>query len=564
MVNSITSNDLIPIEQHFRVSAGPGAGKTHWLINHMRNVLHTSLRLGKTRKIACITYTNIAVSTILSRLTTSSDKVEVSTIHSFLYKHIVKPYVKFIATDYGLNIAKIDGHDDTILSNYSFLEELKATTKQQRITDDHALVDAIGSARWKFSSTGILEIKPDYPRKIGNYSIKNDTYLQYKKMAWTRGIIHHDDVLFFSHQLLVKFPFILNILRAKFPYYFIDEFQDSNPIQVEILKMIGQEETKIGVIGDKAQSIYGFQGADSAQFEAFSVADIVDYQMLDNRRSTNQIIDCLNIVRRGLQQNKHKNIDGNLPCIIVGDIRAAYHKAKELSMNESVHTLSYKNVISNAMKREMNSDIPNPKLFSLLSQTDSNRDRRFQISTCIKATEFAMQNRFKDAIKELERLFKKEKELSKKKALRCLVLLRTSYNEYCNNSMLDYHAFIDNNVMKIPKLIKGGIKDFYNNHTYQHMAVCVNIIDDDSLHRTIHKAKGDEFDNVMLILEEEKDLDFILSPDLDTKEEHRVRYVAISRAKYRLYISVPTLSSKSRAALNGMPFVIKDISLSVT
>ena len=83
MANSITSDDLIPIEQHFRVSAGPGAGKTHWLINHMKNVLHTSLRLGKTRKIACITYTNIAVLTILSRLGTSSNSVEVSTIHSF-------------------------------------------------------------------------------------------------------------------------------------------------------------------------------------------------------------------------------------------------------------------------------------------------------------------------------------------------------------------------------------------------------------------------------------------------------------------------------------------------
>lgn len=290
MANSITSNDLIPIEQHFRVSAGPGAGKTHWLVNHMKNVLHTSLRLGKTRKIACITYTNIAVSTILSRLTTSSDKVEVSTIHSFLYKHIVKPYAKFIATDYGLNIAKVDGHDDTILSNYSFLDELKTSTKQQRINDDHVLVDAIRSSRWKFDSNGILEIKTDYPRKVGNYPIKNDTYLQYKKMAWARGVIHHDDVLFFSYQLLVKFPFILDVLRAKFPYYFIDEFQDSNPIQVQILKLIGQVETKIGVIGDKAQSIYGFQGADATQFETFLMDGIVDYQMLDNRRSTNQII----------------------------------------------------------------------------------------------------------------------------------------------------------------------------------------------------------------------------------------------------------------------------------
>lgn len=91
---TITSSDLIPIEQHFKVIAGPGAGKTHWLVNHIKNVVKNSVRLEKTRKIACITYTNIAVETIMKRLGTSiANRVEVSTIHSFLYRHVVKPYL---------------------------------------------------------------------------------------------------------------------------------------------------------------------------------------------------------------------------------------------------------------------------------------------------------------------------------------------------------------------------------------------------------------------------------------------------------------------------------------
>ena len=104
-INRITSDSLlIDIEHHFRVSAGPGAGKTHWMVEHIRNVLHRSNRLGKTRKITCITYTNIAVETILNRLGTSADRVEVSTIHSYLYKHIVKPYASFIAPEFGLRV----------------------------------------------------------------------------------------------------------------------------------------------------------------------------------------------------------------------------------------------------------------------------------------------------------------------------------------------------------------------------------------------------------------------------------------------------------------------------
>lgn len=559
MANSITSDDIISTEQHFRVSAGPGAGKTHWLVGHIKNVLHTSSRLGKTRKIACITYTNIAVATILSRLGTSSDRVEVSTIHSFLYKHIVKPYMRFIANEYKFDVSKMDGHEDIILSNYSFLDELKQATSQQRITDNAALVDAITKAKWKFNPTGILEIKPDYPRRIDNYSIKNETYSQYKKMAWSKGVLHHDDVLFFSYQLLVKFPFILNVLRAKFPYFFIDEFQDSNPIQVRILEMIGQTETKVGIIGDKAQSIYLFQGADASQFEAFTLHGIVNYKMSDNRRSTNQIIDCLNILRPTFPQNKYNNTNGELPCVLVGEIKSVFAKGKELSSSNFVHTLSYTNIISNMMKRDMDGTIPTGNLLKTLSAIDSNKERLSTISTCIKATELALHNRFKDSLKELEKLFKGHKDLSKKEAIKHLVLLRNKYHEYCNGSLLEYHTFINSHVRQITGLRKGAILDFYTNYTYQQLAVCVNIIEDDSLHRTIHKSKGDEFDNVILILEEEKDLNFLFTPDLDGKEEHRVFYVAMSRAKKRLFISTPMLNSDNRSKLATMPFNIVDV-----
>ncbi|MEO1134230.1 MAG: ATP-binding domain-containing protein, partial [Cyanobacteria bacterium J06639_1] len=64
--------------------------------------------------------------------------------------------------------------------------------------------------------------------------------------------------------------------------------------------------------------------------------------------------------------------------------------------------------------------------------------------------------------------------------------------------------------------------------------------EDNSFNRTIHKAKGDEFDNVILILKSMSDLDFILKPKFE-EEEHRINYVAVSRAKKKLFISVPSL-----------------------
>jgi DNA helicase-2/ATP-dependent DNA helicase PcrA len=86
--------------------------------------------------------------------------------------------------------------------------------------------------------------------------------------------LDHDDVIFFSYQLIKNHPFILAILHAKFPYFFVDEFQDTNPIQVAILKLIGEKETIVGIIGDEAQSIYGFQGAEPKEFHSFILPNI--------------------------------------------------------------------------------------------------------------------------------------------------------------------------------------------------------------------------------------------------------------------------------------------------
>ncbi|MEK4221482.1 UvrD-helicase domain-containing protein [Bacillus sp. FSL W8-0116] len=79
--------DKEDLHKHFKVIAGPGAGKTHWLIKHIRNVLQNSERLGKVSKIACITYTTVGTEEIIERLGTDIQRVEVSTIHSFLYKN---------------------------------------------------------------------------------------------------------------------------------------------------------------------------------------------------------------------------------------------------------------------------------------------------------------------------------------------------------------------------------------------------------------------------------------------------------------------------------------------
>lgn len=562
IININSDSVLADIEHHFRVAAGPGAGKTYWLVQHLKNVLYNSTRLAKTRKIACITYTNIAVETILKRLGTSAERVEVSTIHSFLYKHILKPYASLISADYGLNVAEMDGHDDIVFSNYGFLNEWKIRTGQTRITEDDKVVSAFKDLRWRFDASGELVTKTEYPHRANGYPIRNDSYLEYKKMTWERGVVHHDDVLFFSYQITKKFPFVLVVLRAKFPYFFVDEFQDSNPIQIGLLKFIAQNEAIVGIIGDKAQSIYGFQGADPSQFHSFSLTGIVDYVMSDNRRSTNEIIALLNQLRTDIVQNPFRNCSSVQPIILVGSMSLALRKAKSECGEEVIYSLSRTNITSNAMKKEIGGVTLNSKLIEELLESDKpgkgNNYRSKLVIACIKSVEFARENKFKDAIKEMVRefKFKDDPNRSKKESLKNISILLSKYNNFKDDSLYHFFTIVKSEIKNEISDLRSGVgRRFYEDHTYQELAICINIPEDMSHHKTIHKAKGDEFDNVLLVLDEEKDLDFILNPNLNLTttvgEEHRINYVAVSRAKNRLFISVPTLAANKEILLGG-------------
>ena len=578
MDNRITSDSIIEIEQHFRISAGPGAGKTHWLVNHIKNILHNSDRLGKSQKIACITYTNVAVNTIVNRLGRASYNVEVGTIHSFLYKHVVKPYLRFIANEYGVNAIKVDGHEEITVGRSMVIEWVSNSPNKNRLRHPYsenqltkipnytnALINWVSSIRFKFDADGELILLSNRKRavsEIGENIIRLNNYcldvlepnlIELKKKYWAKGLLHHDDILFFSFQLILKFPFILNVLRSKFPYFFVDEFQDSNPIQVKILNLIGQSKTIVGVIGDKAQSIYGFQGAELSQFDDFDLSELKDYYMQDNRRSTNEIIDFLDHLRPDFLQNKFNNCSGEKPTIIIGDAISSLEKCKRLIGEETLCTLAYTNIISNIMKRESGVTITSD-LLRQLSSIDTNRERMRVISSFVKATEYARNGRYKDAIKEIKTLKRIKSEY--KDVKQCLLLLQVllgKYDSYIEQSLTEFYALVKVEVPTLANLRKGKAQDFYFTNTYQQLAVCVNIVDDDSLNRTIHKAKGDEFDNVMLILKKEEDLKFISNPDLN-KEEYRVMYVAASRAKKRLFISTPTLSidNEIRPLLNSI------------
>lgn len=554
MATPINSEDKIPIDCHFKVMAGPGAGKTHWLINHVKNVLAHSDRLGKCGKIACITYTNTGVETIVRRIGASTRAVEVCTIHSFFYNHIVKPYLHFIAEDEGFNMDLLKGADDRFDLSYPTLEVIKKETNQNYV-DDKCLIDAIRSARWCINRQGniVCEPKSKYrtsgykrydskKKKIVEYPIRNATYPAYKKHAWAQGLMQYDDVIYFAYQILEKIPFAQEVIARKFPYMFVDEFQDSHPIQVEIIKKIAGHGSIIGVIGDPAQSIYQFLGAVVEQFNAFTLSGIKEYEIDGNWRSTTKIVDFLNGIRTDLQQVSHREKEGDAPLMFVGSHIDNYNKLMEMT-GGNVYALAYDNLNANSLKKMMNVHIVDRHLIDKIP--DSNEERKSTVSTFIKALEHAKAGNFKKAFELLGRI-----NIEIKDAVVMIQKLLTDYDSFKDKSLFEFYKYLNDTFgLGMTAMREGKGKTFYDGHPYLELAMSVNHEDDTGLQRTIHRAKGDEFDNVMVCLGDEEALEFFLNPDLLKKEAHRVYYVAASRAKEKLFFSIPTLSDEKRKEL---------------
>jgi len=493
----------------------------------------------------------VGVDTLVRRVEDEKDHLEISTIHSFLFTHVVKPYIFLLKEKYNLDPAKINNPFEHIFSKGYYS---RTDLHKRRVSEND-----MKGIYWEIvENECYLRIK----KKKNSY---HKSLFKYKSFFWKKGIMHYDDILAFAWEIININTNVLRILRAKFPYFFIDEFQDTSPIQTEIVKKIAEQETIVGVIGDTAQSIYSFQGASMQQLIGFTLPSLDKYEIKDNWRSTNQIINVLKLIRMDLNQNSPENKNGKTPIILVGNSIQALEYCDNTIGKDKVVTLSYMVSTANAMRKRIDVDSPVNILIEEHFVTDSNIKRKRLIISSIKSIEYARQQLYSDAVKELSYYFRKQDHFKGQKI--SLLFLKESLNNYATISNMTlweyYQRLCANSFFTISKIIKGKninmtkIERFYKKTTYKNIALSIRLLKDESIHRTIHKAKGDEFDNVLVVVkgrygknyDENRDLAFLLTPNCSDNEDHRVNYVACSRAKENLMINVPELSEDSKQIL---------------
>ncbi|MEQ8525562.1 ATP-dependent helicase [Gracilimonas sp.] len=562
-------SELNTLETNFKVYAGPGAGKTSWLIEHLERVLKKSTRLERTRQIACITYTNVAAEELIGRLDCDKSRFDISTIHSFLYRNIVKPFSYLIEYDDNgeelFDVSNLDGHEEhvvhgdrlrrwinTLSGNYNYL---------QWSQNKPNVVVELSSLDYEFDDDGKVQLIVR-ARRGARIPKSNGELWIYKSKYWSDGIMHHEDVLYFSYLILSKYPSVIKLIRNKFPYIFVDEFQDTTQLQTWILDKISEQHTVIGVVGDLAQSIYRFTGAQRNDFITFKNGDISAFKLGQNHRSTTNIIDFLNMLRSDIQQDygdEEKN--GGPVVVLVGtpkqsmDWFSAHHDDKDLYIltrkNTSVYQISSQ--IGSSTDDRLNEMYLN----------DSNAQRASFIHSIFKGLKFHDKHDYLNSVKEIVRHLKRVNDGSVLKIeLRDIAIgLLTNLDENQRQQTI-YDLYTDLRSEVSDKfgitigsgLRSGNAKTFYENNTVNDLLphVKVDTRSDDKV-RTIHSAKGTEFENTLVHFETLSDFKkYILdAPSYleNDEDDGRIFYVACSRAMENLFINIPEINESDMGSI---------------
>lgn len=302
------------IKQHisgkksFVLEAGAGSGKTYTLVQTLKFLIENKSEIleNNSQKIICITYTNVAKNEIIKRIE-NNQLVRVLTIHEFLW------------------------------------ESIKSFQKQLKIE-----LCKLNEIRFKIDEEKGKESKPIYIPNLAE-RIENINSVYYDDSAFRNfeiGLLHHDDVIELACKMFENYNVLTTIIAQKYPFIFVDEYQDTaKEVATSLIEHLlerNKEILIIGFYGDSHQKIYD-SGVGDLEKYYLNIEDkkLELVKKEENYRSSKNVVELLNNFRTNITQIPQKNIDGtvmflfwkNHPQKPKKDIKAFNNSLKELKNN---------------------------------------------------------------------------------------------------------------------------------------------------------------------------------------------------------------------------------------
>jgi DNA helicase II / ATP-dependent DNA helicase PcrA len=278
------------------IVAGAGSGKTKVLTTRVIHLM--AKHQVDAFNILALTFTNKAAKEMKERVEKILGNGEARNLYIGTFHSVFARILRFEADkiDYPRHFTIYDTDDAKSV--------VKTVVNELNLDDKHykpnIVYNRISSA--KNALVGPDEYRNDYAIQQEDMRANRPAIAQiydaYVKRCFKNGAMDFDDLLLKFYELLKNVPESLSKYQHKFKYILIDEYQDTNPAQYEIIKLLGAMHENVCVVGDDAQSIYSFRGATIQNILQFQkdYDDVTLVKLEQNYRSTKSILHVANEV----------------------------------------------------------------------------------------------------------------------------------------------------------------------------------------------------------------------------------------------------------------------------
>jgi len=288
------------IEGPILILAGPGSGKTRVLTHRLAYLIKSGI---SPLNVLAVTFTNKAADEMKSRVKKLVGKLSnlpfIGTFHSFGLRVLRNEIDKL---GYRKTFVIYDEEDQISL--------IKQIVQNLQINKDQFPAKKVSSTISALKSEYIDSSA--YEKESREYFEKtiSKIYSEYQKELKKKNALDFDDLIMLLVKLFEEFPEILKKYQEKFKYILVDEYQDTDPIQYRLIKLLSSRYKNLCVVGDDAQSIYSFRNADFRNILNFE-KDYPQAKVItldQNYRSTQNILDAASKVISKNVYQKPKNL----------------------------------------------------------------------------------------------------------------------------------------------------------------------------------------------------------------------------------------------------------------
>lgn len=289
-LNDRQKEAVLHTEGPLLILAGAGSGKTRVLTHRIAYLIKE--KGVNPWNILAITFTNKAAGEMRERVDNlvgfGSESIWVSTFHSMCVR-ILRRHIE--ALGYATNFTIYDTDDQKTLMK-DVCKLLEVDTKIYR---ERSLLSAISRAKNELMTPEelMLEAGGDFGRKK-----VAEVYGEYERQLRANNALDFDDLLLKTVQLFQTQKEVLDYYQERFRYIMVDEYQDTNTVQFELVRLLAGKYRNLCVVGDDDQSIYKFRGANIKNILNFEseFPDATVIKLEQNYRSTSNILNAANAV----------------------------------------------------------------------------------------------------------------------------------------------------------------------------------------------------------------------------------------------------------------------------